>query len=105
MLAAYIVLTIFVVTGIILLTGKGSWLIAGYNTANKEDKEKYNEKKLCRSMGIMFLLISVIIVAMCIINTDEFAIAMIIPIIVIIVLGIIYINKFCYKKDWEKDKK
>jgi hypothetical protein len=36
---------------VLLLTGKGSFLIAGYNTANKEKKKRYNEKRLCRVMG------------------------------------------------------
>ena len=36
---------------LLLLSGHGSWLIAGYNTASKKEKEKYDEKKLCRVMG------------------------------------------------------
>ena len=32
---------------LILLAGKGSWLIAGYNTSTREKKQKYNEKRLC----------------------------------------------------------
>ena len=48
----WIVFVIFAVLSIILLSGHGSWFISGYNTASKEEKEKYNEKKLCRTMGI-----------------------------------------------------
>ena len=43
-----------------LLMGKGSWLISGYNTASKEEKEKYNERKLCKAMGIMCAIIGII---------------------------------------------
>jgi len=42
------------------LMGKGSFLIAGYNTASKQEKEKYDEKKLCRVMGWGFGLITAI---------------------------------------------
>ena len=46
-----------VLLGIIFLKGKGSFLIAGYNTASKAEKEKINEKKLCTCVGmLMFAL-------------------------------------------------
>ena len=39
----WIVFVIFAVFSIILLSGHGSWFISGYNTASKEEKEKYDE--------------------------------------------------------------
>ena len=48
----WIVFVIFAALSITLLSGHGSWFISGYNTATKEEKEKYDEKKLCRTMGI-----------------------------------------------------
>ena len=48
----YVGFIIFAVLSIVLISGHGSWLISGYNTASKEEKAKYNEKKLCRTMGI-----------------------------------------------------
>ena len=42
----WIVFVIFAVLSITLLSGHGSWFISGYNTATKEEKEKYDEKKL-----------------------------------------------------------
>lgn len=34
-----------------------SWLIAGYNTSTKNQKEKYDEEALCRGVGnLMFTL-------------------------------------------------
>lgn len=53
--AIYILLSIEIlvlIMAVVLLCGKGAGLIAGYNTSRKEDKSKYNEKKLCRVMGI-----------------------------------------------------
>ena len=42
-----------------LLCGKGAWLIAGYNTMSQAEKRRYDEKKLCRAMGIFLLLCSI----------------------------------------------
>ena len=55
---------IFAVLSIVLLSGHGSWVISGYNTASKEEKEKYDEKKLCRTMGIGMSIISILILIM-----------------------------------------
>lgn len=52
------------VLSIVLLSGKGSWLIAGYNTASKEEKNKYDEKKLCRIIGAGMAVITVMLVIM-----------------------------------------
>jgi hypothetical protein len=52
-----IVMAIFVLLGILFLNGKGSFLIAGYNTASPAEKEKIDEKKLCNYTGkLMFAL-------------------------------------------------
>lgn len=50
-------IVLFLVLGLILSRGKGAFLIAGYNTASKAEKAKYDEKALCRFMGkVMFAL-------------------------------------------------
>jgi hypothetical protein len=49
--APWLVVALFSITSIILLTGKGSFLIAGYNMMSITEKQKYNEKRLCRVMG------------------------------------------------------
>lgn len=59
MLLAWIVVGIFAILSITLLLGKRSFLIAGYNTSSKEQKEQYNEKKLCRAMGVMLLSLTI----------------------------------------------
>lgn len=41
----WIVFIILSIISVVLSSGHGSWLIAGYNTASQEEKEKYNEKK------------------------------------------------------------
>lgn len=40
----WIIFAVFAVMGVLLWTGKGGWLIAGYNTASAEEKKKYDVK-------------------------------------------------------------
>lgn len=56
----WIVFVIFAVLSIVLLSGHGSWFISGYNTASKEERKKYDEKKLCWTMGIGMSIIAII---------------------------------------------
>ena len=62
----WIVFSLLFVVSIILLSGHGSGLIAGYNTASKEEKERINQKKLCRIVGAGLLPIAVLILVMAI---------------------------------------
>ena len=47
--------------GIIIALGKGDGLIAGYNTASKEEKEQVNIKRLRLVTAIMLLLSSIFV--------------------------------------------
>lgn len=47
---------LFLIISIFLFNGKGKWLIAGYNTASKEKKEQYDEKKLCRAVSLICIV-------------------------------------------------
>lgn len=48
---------LFVVLGLVFRSGRGSSLIAGYNTMPQEEKDTWDEQALCRAMGrLMFLL-------------------------------------------------
>lgn len=53
-----IVVIPMVIAAIFLLRGKGAFLIAGYNTASKEKKSRFDEKALCRFTGGVLLGIS-----------------------------------------------
>lgn len=52
------VILLFIVLGIILYSGKGSFLIAGFNMLPKEEKEKYDTVALCKFMGKMMFALS-----------------------------------------------
>lgn len=50
-------IALFLVLGVVFSSGKGAFLIAGYNTASKAEKEQIDEKKLCNYMAkLMFAL-------------------------------------------------
>ena len=59
MVARVIVLTLFLALGILFSFGKGSFLIAGYNTMSKEEKAGYDEKKLLKTMSHMMFSFAV----------------------------------------------
>ncbi|MDG5789231.1 DUF3784 domain-containing protein [Evansella sp. AB-P1] len=51
------IIILFFILAIILYNGKGAFLIAGYNTLPKEEKEKYDTAALAKFMGkSMFVL-------------------------------------------------
>ena len=56
-----IVFIILIVLTIILLTGKGAMLIAGYNTASDIQKREYDPEKLSKSTGKVFVVLDIIL--------------------------------------------
>ncbi len=58
MIGMLLVIGLFIVLGIFFINGKGSFLIAGYNTMPPEEKEKYNTVALCKFMGKMMFALS-----------------------------------------------
>lgn len=96
----WIIFIIFIVISAMLISGRGGWLISGYNTASKEEKSKYDEKKLCRVTGIGMAIIAVLILVMGLFQDSlpaNFAYISI-GIILIDVLGIMIIGNFYCKK-------
>lgn len=57
-ISLWIVPALLLVLAIIFLLGKGAFLIAGYNTSSKQEKEKYDTKSLCRFMGKVCLVLA-----------------------------------------------
>ena len=53
-----IISLIVLVLAVIILSGKGDNLIAGYNTSTKEEKETYNIKRVRICIGGMLLILS-----------------------------------------------
>ena len=89
----WIVFVIFAVLSIVLLSGHGSWFISGYNTASKEEKKKYDEKKLCRTMGVGMSIIAILALIM-----PAFFVYIALGIIVVDVVVIIILENTLCKK-------
>ena len=53
-----LITALFVILGLVFRKGKGKFLIAGYNTASKAQKEKIDEQKLCRYMSILMFALA-----------------------------------------------
>lgn len=47
---------IFLVLGIVFALGKGAFLIAGYNVMSKEEKARYDDRKMLKNMSIMMFI-------------------------------------------------
>ena len=62
----WVAFVILALMSIVLLTGRGAGLIAGYNTESKSEKSKYDEKKLCRVTGAGMSVITVLVLVMAI---------------------------------------
>ena len=57
MTALIIIDIILVILGIVILMGKGDFLIVGYNTAKKEKKERVNVQRLRWVIaGLLFMI-------------------------------------------------
>ena len=92
-----IILAIF---SIILLTGHGANLIAGYNTASKEEKDKYNAKKLSRVAGSGMAVITGLVFVMGIFENvlpASFATIFLIIVLIDIVIMLVIANTVCKK--------
>lgn len=91
----WICFAVFAVFAIVLISGHGSGLIAGYNTASDEEKSKYDEKKLCRIIGICMAGIAALILVMGLLEDAlpaEFAIAAVVIILAVCIAAIVLCN-------------
>ena len=95
---------VFFVLSVVFLLGKGAFLIAGYNTASKKEKARYNEKRLCRVMGAGMGILTVL-VGLCAVFQDDppawLGIAVPAGIFLVIVGVLILSNTVCLVKNPE----
>ena len=62
MTTTLIIALVSALMSIVIAIGKGDWLIAGYNTSSKEEKEKVNIKRLRFLTSIFLLLVSAFVI-------------------------------------------
>lgn len=101
MIVQYLLIAICTILSISFFCGKGRWLIAGYNTMNDNDKQKYDYKKLCYVMGCCLAVIDVLLIISCIIGeatTDKWKNLFSVIGIVDAILTVILANTICRKK-------
>lgn len=91
-----IVVILFLLIGIYMLTGRGSFLIAGYNMLPQEQKQKYNEKRLCRFTGVMMIIAALYCAMMEFTNVNEIYTS--IGFIIITLTFVIVVNVSSYFK-------
>lgn len=94
---------LFSILSIILLSGKGAHLVAGYNTSSDEEKAMYDEKKLSRLVGIAMMIITVLLVISYF--YQELAIVLLsVGIIIVVVLLMLLVDPIC-RYDHKKNSK
>ena len=88
------------IISIILISGHGANFVAGYNTASREEKNKYDTKKLCRVVGIGMALITLMIFIMAIWGTVLPAFSSIVFLVVTVIdcIAIIVLSNTICKK-------
>lgn len=97
---------IFGIIGIFLFHGKGAWMISGYNTASKEERQKYDEKKLCRATSVICFVNSAmlcILAYLCYqvdigLMKEEELIPFVVIFIVVVIVSVIATNIYVEKK-------
>ena len=99
MIPSIIFSILFIVLAIILLMGKGDMLIAGYNTASEEERNKVDIKRL----RIVMAILMVITAGFCAIlpltgNNKSYQLAAAGIFIVITIVGVVVANTWAKKK-------
>ncbi len=101
-LILWLVFALIAVLSIVLISGHGENLIAGYNTASPEDKAKYDSKKMCRVMGVGMAVIAVLILVMALLLEalpSWFFIVFFVVIVLDCIVMVVLVNTKCKKSD------
>ncbi|GLO64500.1 MULTISPECIES: DUF3784 domain-containing protein [Oceanobacillus] len=86
MAGSLVITAVFIILGLFLSSGKGSFLIAGFNTLPKEDKQKYNSVALCKFMGKIMLAFALSMIVEILIGIYDIAWLSILNVILIIII-------------------
>ena len=64
MAACLVMALILLVLSVFLFCGRGAWLIAGFNTLSEQEKARYDVPKLCRAVGALCLVCTLMLFTM-----------------------------------------
>ena len=99
-IAGLVIFNVFIVPGIffsiILCSGNGADLIAGFNTASRAERARWDEKALCRGVGVLLLVMLVCMELLglgAIFSKKALLLAGGILLVLATAAGLIYINK------------
>lgn len=104
MVIFWVVIAVLFAFSVILIAGKGAWLIAGYNTMNADEKKKYDQKKLTRAVGIMLLLTDVATIPLIYVHHIAYWIFYGVFICAATIILIVYANTKCFASGVEIKK-
>lgn len=60
MIVGIIMSLIFFVLGFVIRSGKGEWLISGYNMLSEEEKNKYDRLAVCKFTGNLLISFAIV---------------------------------------------
>lgn len=88
---------LLVTLGSVIGAGKGDWLIAGYNTASREEKEKININRLRKVVVIVLDVVAFAMLMFCVLPEEIAVIAFSIVVIIVVAVGLIVANTWAKK--------
>ena len=84
------------VLALVILVGKGDWMIAGYNTASPKEREKYNIKRLRIVLSVLMVVTALFVLSM--LYTPPYLIGLTAQLLVIAcIVGVILANTWAKK--------
>ena len=83
---------------VVILTGHGDGLIAGYNTAKKEKREQYNMKRLRAVVAGLILFTMAFVWCVALIDNKMVTLLGLLVLIAANIAGIYIANSWCKKK-------
>ena len=60
----WVIVALAIIATIILLTGKGSMLVSGFNTKSPEERAKYDKKKVSKQAGSIMVFVDIGLLAL-----------------------------------------
>ena len=97
--ATLIIALVSLVMGIVIAIGKGDWLIAGYNTLSKEEKDKVNIKRLRLLTSIILLFVGAFVLVMPYAAQKQALLYLMIAVyFIFLIVYLILANTWCKKK-------
>ncbi len=91
----YALCGLFAILGVVMLTGRGTGLIAGYNTMSESERARYDAPKLCRTIGVFLLVLVFFLLGLAMGWMPIYAFLTVVFLAVPVLL--IYANTRCYR--------